>query len=91
MNFWGFMPSIFPEMEQYFEAFLRGLPAGELKAECLLPVMVDHLTREKRLSVQVLKSTDRWFGMTYQQDRAIVGTALDALHKRGYYPESLQD
>jgi len=91
MNFWGFMPSIFPEMERYLENFLRGLPEGELKAECLLPVMVDQMMAESGLRVRVLKSVDRWFGMTYQQDRAIVGAALDALHKRGYYPDSLQD
>ena len=91
MNFWGFMPSVFPEMKRYFEAFLRNIPDGELKAECLLPVMVDNLMREERLSVRVLQSVDRWFGMTYHQDRAIVGTALDALHKRNIYPESLQD
>ena len=90
MNFWGFMPSVFGEMERYFERFLRETAGDSLTAECLLPVMVDHLMSEDRLSVRVLHSADRWFGMTYHQDRAIVGAALDALHKRGVYPDSLQ-
>ena len=89
MNFWGFMPSIFPLMEKYFTHFLRGLPEGELTAECLLPIMVDDLMQEGKLKVSVLQSADKWFGMTYQADRSIVSEALAELHAAGAYPESL--
>ena len=90
MNFWGFMPSIFPLMEDYFTRFLRGLDEGELKAECLLPVMVDDLMREDKLKVSVLQSADKWFGMTYQEDRYIVSKELIQLHAAGVYPGKLK-
>lgn len=90
MNFWGFMPSIFPEMERYFDAFLREVAGDSLKAECLLPVMVDDLMKAGKLRVSVLKSVDKWFGMTYREDRPIVSAALAELHRQGVYPESLQ-
>ena len=91
MNFWGFMPSIFPVLRAYFEEFLRGENGKELKSECLLPVMVDDLMRRDELEVSVLHSDDHWFGMTYQQDREIVAAELRRLHEEGAYPESLRD
>ena len=91
MNFWGFMPSIFPALRAYFEAFLRGLPDGAVKAECLLPVMVGEELKAGRIEVSVLHSKDKWFGMTYHEDRALVAEDLKALHAAGVYPPSLRD
>ena len=91
MNFWGFMPSIFPALQAYFEEFLRGENGKELKSECLLPVMVDDLMRGGELEVSVLRSDDCWFGMTYQQDRETVAAELRRLHEEGAYPESLRE
>ena len=71
MNFWGFMPSIFPALRTYFENFLRGLPDDAVKAECLLPLMVGEEVKAGRMTVSVLHSKDRWFGMTYREDRAV--------------------
>ena len=90
MNFWGFMPSIFPALREYFENFLRNEAGENLKAECLLPVMVDQQMKAGKLEVSVLHSADKWFGMTYQQDRAVVAEELRKLHQRGDYPESLR-
>ena len=90
MNFWGFMPSIFPVLQAYFEEFLRGENGKELKSECLLPVMVDDLMRRGELEVSVLHSSDCWFGMTYQQDRETVAAELRRLHEEGAYPGSLR-
>ena len=90
MNFWGLMPSIFPELKAYFENFLRHDAGGDLKAECLLPVMVNQQMREGKLDVSVLHSSDKWFGMTYQQDREIVTAELQKLHERGNYSQDLQ-
>ena len=90
MNFWGFMPSIFDELETYFYDFLRSPEAQTAKAECLLPNMVGHLLETGRLSVSVLKSHDRWFGMTYQEDRPRVAQELVKLHETGVYPEKLR-
>ena len=90
MNYWGFMPSIFPVMEQYFEDFLHADTGKELKSECLLPVMVDDLKAKNALEVSVLESTDKWFGMTYRADREAVAEELKALHAEGVYPETLR-
>ena len=90
MNFWGFMPSIFPALREYFENFLRNEAGEDLKAECLLPVMVDQQMKAGKLEVSVLHSADKWFGMTYQQDRSVVAEELRKLHQRGDYPESLR-
>ncbi len=90
MNFWGFMPSIFPELRAYFEEFLRNEAGDNIKAECLLPVMVDRQMQAGKLEVSVLHSSDKWFGMTYQQDKEIVAAELKKLHDRGDYPESLR-
>lgn len=90
MNFWGFMPSVFDEMQAYFEAFLRSEAGQGPKAECLLPNMVGALLKEGKLSVSVLQSKDRWFGMTYHEDRARVAEELRKLHEAGVYPQELR-
>ncbi len=89
MNFWGFMPSIFPALRQDFEDFLRAA-GDDVRAERLLPDMVDRQLREGRLKVSVLSSAAQWFGMTYRQDRETVVQALRELHEQGAYPESLR-
>ena len=90
MNLWGFQPSVFDEMEPYFRTFLCNIKDGDLKAECLLPTMVGDLLDEGRLQVKVLSSADRWFGMTYQEDRAEVKDELRKLHEAGVYPPTLK-
>ena len=90
MNFWGFMPSIFQELEAYFDHFLRCEAGDNIKAECLLPNMVGDLLKKGRLSVSVLHSADRWFGMTYHQDRQAVARELARLHENGTYPPTLR-
>ena len=91
MNFWGFMPSVFPLLKEYFDYFLRELAGEDLKAECLLPVMVDYEMKQGNLEVSVLQSHDKWFGMTYQEDRKIVAKELVQLHEEQVYPESLRE
>ena len=89
MNFWGFTPWIFTKLEEYFNAFLHALPAGELKKECLLPSMVGELIEKGQLRVSVLHSDAKWFGMTYHEDKDAVAAALKALHDAGVYPPTL--
>ena len=91
MNFWGFMPSVFPALRTYFEDFLRALPADALKAECLLPVMVGEELKAGRIEVSVLHSKDKWFGMTYHEDRQAVAQELARLHENGTYPATLRN
>ena len=85
MNFWGFAPWIFEKMEQYFEAFLTALPSGELKAECLLPMLIDELIGKGELRVPVIATDAVWFGVTYQEDKPVVVAALQQLHDLGVY------
>ena len=89
MNFWGFVPSVFQQMEAYFDAFLRKLTPADIKAECLLPIMVDDLMRKKEMVVHVLSTNATWFGITYPQDKPYVQQELKKLHDQGVYPPSL--
>lgn len=88
MNFWGFMPSIFPVLRRDFEEFLRSA-GDDPRAERLLPEMVDGRLRKGDLRVRVLSSAGQWFGMTYREDREAVARALRRLHEGGEYPEHL--
>jgi hypothetical protein len=90
MNFWGFAPSVFDALETYFHDFLHSEAGQSVKAECLLPTMVGDLLAAGELRVSVLKSADRWFGMTYHEDRARVARELIKLHETGVYPEELR-
>ena len=85
MNFWCFMPSIFPLLREYFDDFLKNKAGSDIMAECLLPNMVDDLIKQQQLEVSVLHSADKWFGMTYKEDRALVSEELKCLHERGVY------
>ncbi len=90
MNLWGFQPAMFRELENYFHSFLRTLPEDNIKAECLLPTLVGQLVKSGALQVKVLSSRDRWFGMTYHEDRAQVKEELQKLHAAGVYPATLK-
>jgi hypothetical protein len=89
MNFWGFTPAIFPALRDYFERFLRNGVGQNPKGECLLPLMVSEQLQRGALEVAVLRSADRWFGMTYREDRERVAQELLRLHAEGAYPSDL--
>lgn len=89
MNLWGFTPGIFAPMRKYFEDFLRALPEGDLRTECVLPVMVDSLIKAGELEVSVLETEAGWFGVTYREDMPPVCEALKKLHESGVYPAEL--
>ena len=89
MNFWGFHPGLFDGMQRYFESFLRASDPGDIKCECLLPVMVDSMLKKNEITVDMLKTDSVWFGVTYQEDRPMVQRSLLDLHERGVYPEKL--
>ncbi len=90
MNFWGFAPSFFRELEMFFYDFLRYEAGDNIKTECMLPSLVGKLIGEGKLKVSVLQSADRWFGMTYHEDRQAVAEELKRLHACGVYPETLR-
>jgi len=90
MNFWGFTMSMMEQMISRFPAFLeKALKENPLKGEYLLPKTVDELVKEDLATVEVLKSDDRWFGVTYREDRQSVVDALQSMKDKGIYPEKL--
>ena len=88
MNMWGFQASLFDSLETLFTEFLKA-HGTELKSEFYIPFVADTLVRQGKASVQVLTSEDSWFGVTYQEDKPVVKSGLDALVKAGKYPEKL--
>lgn len=90
MNMWGFTPSILKELEKRFVPFLeKNLPVNPVKCEYFLPFVVDELLKEEKAEVTVLKSADRWYGVTYKEDKQMVMDALQGMKDRGMYPEQL--
>ena len=89
MNMWGLTPAIFDVLETGFDEFLAGLTSEDLKAEYLLPTIIGDLVHENKAEVQVLKSHDTWFGVTYKEDKEAVKASLLELIEKGYYPNKL--
>jgi dTDP-glucose pyrophosphorylase len=90
MNFWGFTESFMRELEDgAADFFAREVPRDPLKAEYLLPRIVDRLIRDGRAVVKVRESEDRWYGVTYREDKEQVVSALRALKEKGLYPDRL--
>lgn len=90
MNFWGFSKSILAEIDARFAAFLdKALVENPLKGEFLLPNTVNMLLQEQKATVKVLYSHDKWYGVTYREDRAGVAEAMRQKHEQGLYPTPL--
>ena len=90
MNMWGFHAQFIDYLQEDFKAFLNGLDSSnETTAEFLVPIVVDSMLKKGIADVQVLRSSDQWFGVTYQEDKQAVTDAIASLIKKGYYPEQL--
>jgi len=88
MNMWGFTPAIFGALETLFVEFLQRT-ATELKAEFYIPTVVDTLIRLRACRTKVLHTAEKWFGMTYRDDRQAVTRSVAELIGSGVYPERL--
>lgn len=92
MNMWGFSAGILQELQNRFAAFLKeNLDKNPLKCEYFLPFVVDELLSEKKATVQVLKSMDKWYGVTYKEDKPVVMENIQRLKDEGLYPQGLWD
>ena len=90
MNFWGFSESILKELDDRFSKFLdENLEKNPLKCEYFLPTVVNELLDEGKATVKVLKSADRWYGVTYKEDKAFVMEAIQKVKDSGIYPKKL--
>ena len=90
MNFWGFSHSMMKELKkglpEFFETTVKENP---LKGEYYLPAAADRLIQEGKARVKVLTSHDRWYGVTYKEDKEDVKNALEAMKDKGMYPDKL--
>lgn len=91
MNMWGLPESFLEELEQGFPKFLDQVPEGDIKAEYLLPKIIDQLVQSGKAKVKVLHTPDKWFGVTYQEDKQAVVDAIRELIRQGVYKEKLFD
>ena len=89
MNLWGCTADFLDTLEARFTEFLGGIAGNETKAEFLLPEVVGSMIREKKAEVKVLTSNDRWFGVTYHEDKELVVRSFRELYEKGQYPEQL--
>ena len=89
MNMWGFTPDFLDELESGFRTFLSEQKEGDIKSEYLLPTIVDQLIKSGRANVSVLETTDKWFGVTYKEDKPVVVESIKKLIAEGKYPEKL--
>ena len=90
MNMWGFSADILEELKKRFAVFMEeNLEKNPLKCEFFLPFVVDELLEEKKATVKVLKSADKWYGVTYKEDKPMVMAAVQNLKDQGLYPQKL--
>lgn len=91
MNMWGLPASFIGELEAGFPEFLSNIKAGDLKSEYLLPTIIDQMIHTGKANVKVLETRDKWFGVTYKEDKATVMEAIRGLVNEGLYKEKLFD
>ena len=90
MNMWGFTRSILDEIKAGFPAFLEeGIARNPMKCEYFLPSVVSSLLEEGRATVSVLESADKWYGVTYKEDKPVVMEAIRKMKEDGLYPMTL--
>lgn len=91
MNMWGLPPKFLDELEAGFPEFLDNLKEGDIKAEYLLPKIIDKQIKSGKAKVAVLETRDKWFGVTYKEDKAAVVAAIRKLIADGAYKENLYE
>ncbi|MCD7872903.1 MAG: nucleotidyltransferase [Clostridiales bacterium] len=89
MNMWGLYPEVFNILEKGFDEFIGQLSDDDLKSEYLLPTIIGDLLKDGKISVDVLKSNDEWFGVTYKEDKDTVKQSIMELVNKGMYPDNL--
>ncbi len=88
MNFWGFTPALFSEIESSFTEFLEA-HGQEMKSECYLPDIINTLIHSGKSKCEVIETSSTWFGVTYPDDKPFVQSSIADLVKKGLYPVKL--
>lgn len=89
MNMWGFTPEFMNTLEEGFVCFFNGIEGNELKAEYLIPIFIGELLGSGKVSVKVLETSDKWFGVTYKEDKPGVVASFEKLISDGVYSADL--
>ena len=90
MNLWGFGKSFLEEADRRFAGWLtENMAKNPLKCEYFLPLVVTELLEEGKAKVRLLHSTDKWYGVTYREDKPVVVDAIARMTEQGLYPENL--
>ena len=90
MNMWGLTPEFMQTLEEGFKEFFANMGNKDiLKAEYLLPIYIDELLQAGKVSVKVLDTNDKWFGVTYKEDKPVVVAAIQRMKDEGLYPQHL--
>ena len=92
MNMWGLTPEFVGLLEEGFVEFfenIKGDEAKELKGEYLLPIYIDELLKKGKVSVRLLETKDKWFGVTYKEDKPVVVESFAKLIADGVYQKDL--
>ncbi len=89
MNMWGLTPEFVTMLDKGFVEFFGGIAGNEMKAEYLLPIFIDSLLQQGKVNVKVLPTHDRWFGVTYQEDKPVVVESFAKLIEAGVYHKDL--
>ena len=88
MNIWGFTPSIFTHIEKQLSEFIRN-NISNIKAEIYIPKIVNDIIRNGIGNVKILPATDKWFGVTYKEDKPLAVQNISKLIEAGIYPDNL--
>ena len=89
MNFLLFTPSLFQILEERLDIFLESNKNNLDTCEFLIPIILNELVEEKKITVDTIKTTAKWYGMTYREDKEMVVNAINKLIEEGYYPNTL--
>ena len=89
MNMWGFTPEFIELLEVGFKRFFENIEGEELTKEYLLPIYIGELLEKNKISVKVLKTNDKWFGITYKEDKDLVVNSFKKLIEKGEYSSNL--
>ena len=90
MNMWGISSDFLEVLEDGFKDFLSGLSGDDVKSEYLLPTIIGDLVTEGKADVKVLPTNDKWFGVTYQEDKYSVKESFKKLVENGVYPQNIK-
>jgi hypothetical protein len=88
MNLWGFKPSCFDFLGREFREFIdeKGM---DLKSELDIPTSVDKFVKSGEITIKILMSNERWFGVTYREDKPFVVDSINDMIRKGIYPRSI--